>query len=73
MNEKKIQYLQEIEASGASTGWVSPVLPEDSEFLAHFRSICKRYNIKPSQATKLEYDFVTKVAESEFYLQRMNA
>lgn len=32
-------------------------------------SVYKRYNIIPSKATKLEYEFVTKVAESEFYLQ----
>lgn len=30
----------------------------------------KRYNISPSKATRLEYDFVTRVAESEFYFQK---
>ena len=29
--------------------------------------------ISPSKATRLEYDFVTRVAESEFYLQKANA
>ena len=53
-------------------GWVAPLNREDREFLAYFRSVCKRYNIVPSKATKLEYDFVTRVAESEFYLQRAN-
>lgn len=36
----------------------------------NFRTVCKRYNIDPSKANRLEYDFVTRVAESEFYLQR---
>ena len=44
---------------------------EDREFFAYFRSMFKRYNISPSKATRLEYDFVTRVAESGFYLQRM--
>lgn len=30
-------------------------------------------NIVPSQAARLEYDFVVWVAESEFYLQQANA
>lgn len=36
-------------------------------------SVCKRYNITPSKATRMEYDFVTRVAESEFYLLRAGA
>ena len=45
------------------------------ELLVHqgFRSVFKRYNISPSKATRLEYNFVTQVAESEFYLQKANA
>ncbi len=73
MSEQNTQYLREMEEHGAKTGWVTPVTQEDRDFLAHFRAVCKRYNIKPSQATKLEYDFVTKVTESEFYLRRANA
>ena len=46
---------------------------EDREFFAYFRSVFKRYNISPSKAARLEYDFVTRVAESEFYLQKANA
>lgn len=46
---------------------------EDKAFFAYFRSVLKRYNISPSKATRLEYDFVTRVAESEFYLQKVNA
>ena len=37
------------------------------------RTVFKRYNIVPSKATRLEYDFVLRVAESEFYLQQANA
>ena len=58
---------------GAATGWVSPLPAEDKEFIKYFRSVFKRYNINPSKATRLEYDFVTRVAESEFYLQQANA
>ena len=42
----------------------------DKEFFRCFRMVCRRYNILPSKATRMEYNFVTKVAESEFYLQR---
>ena len=30
-------------------------------------------NVVPSKATRLEYDSVTKVVDSEFFLQRENA
>ena len=48
--------------------WVAPLEQEDREYFAYFRTVCKRYNIVPSKATRLEYDFVMRVAESEFYL-----
>lgn len=73
MNDTERSYLQKIEAHGAETGWISPLTKEDRAFFAHFRAVCRRYNISPSKATKLEYDFVIRVAESEFYLQRINA
>ncbi len=50
--------------------WVSPLTQEDRDYFAYFRMVCKRYNIVPSKATRLEYEFVTRVAESEFYLQK---
>lgn len=46
---------------------------EDREYFAYLRKVFKRYNITPSKATRLEYDFVIRVAESEFYLQKANA
>lgn len=72
MSEQDKKYLQDIEAHGAENGWVAPLAQEDKEFFAYFRSVFKRYNISPSRATRLEYDFVTRVAESEFYLQPAN-
>jgi hypothetical protein len=50
--------------------WVASLDEEDREYFSYFRTVCKRYDIVPSQATRLEYDFVTRVAESEFYLQK---
>lgn len=73
MNRQDAQYLRQMEQHGAEAGWVAPLTPEDGEYLAHFRAVCKRYNIVPSKATRLEYDFVTRVTDSEFYLQRANA
>ena len=70
MTEERKQYLQNIEAHGTENGWVSPLTEEDKEFFRYFRMVCKRYNIVPSKATQMEYDFVTKVTENEFYLQR---
>ena len=73
MDDMKKAQLLEIEEHGAMHGWVAPLTQEDREFFTYFRSVFKRYNINPSKATRLEYDFVTRVAESEFYLQQVQA
>ena len=73
MDKERMAELAEIEAHGAENGWVAPMTEEDKAFFAYFRSVFKRYNISPSKATRLEYNFVTQVAESEFYLQKANA
>lgn len=73
MDKERIAELAEIKAHGVENGWVVPITEEDREFFAYFRSVFKRYNISPSKATRLEYDFVTRVAESGFYLQKANA
>ena len=73
MSKQELQYLQQIEQHGAENGWVAPLTHQDTAYLVHFRAVCKRYNIIPSKATRLEYDFVTKVTDSEFYLQQANA
>ena len=65
--------LLRAEAIGAEQGWVAPMTQEDRAYFAYLRTVFKRYNIIPSKATRLEYDFVVRVAESEFYLQQANA
>ena len=73
MDKERMEELEKIESHGSENGWVAPMTEEDRAFFAYFRSVFKRYNISPSKATRLEYDFVTRVAESEFYLQKVNA
>lgn len=73
MEQKKLEYLSQIEAHAAETGWVAPLTHEDKEYFAYLRTVFKRYNIVPSKATRIEYDFVVRVAESEFYLQQAKA
>ena len=70
MNRSELLHAEE---SGAASGWVSRLSQEDREYFAYLRKVFKRYNITPSKATRLEYDFVIRVAESEFYLQKANA
>ena len=65
--DKEQAELEKIEAHGAENGWVTPMTEEDKEFFAYFRSVFKRYNISPSKATRLEYNFVAQVTKSEFY------
>lgn len=65
--------LLRMEAVGSEQGWVAPLTQEDREYFAYLRRVFQRYNIVPSKATRLEYDFVIRVAESEFYLQQANA
>ena len=55
MSEQGKQYLQEIEEHGAQSGWVEPINQDDRDFLAHFRLVCKRYNIVPSRARNNSY------------------
>lgn len=69
MDQKELEYLRRIEDHAAQTGWVAPLTQEDKDYLAYLRQVSKRYNINLSKANRLEYDFVTRVAESEFYLQ----
>lgn len=62
-----LEELIKIEEHGAEHGWVAPLTDEDRQYFYHFREVLKRYNINPSTATKLEYEFVIRVAEAEFY------
>ena len=71
MDKERMAELEKIEAHGAENGWVTPMTEEYKEFFAYFRSVFKRYNISPSKATWLEYNFVVQVTESEFYCQKV--
>lgn len=73
MAEMSREELLQAETIGSEQGWVAPLTQEDKEYFAYLRTVFKRYNIVPSKATRLEYDFVLRVAESEFYLQQANA
>ena len=73
MSEMSREELLRAEAIGSEQGWVAPLTQEDKEYFAYLRTVFKRYDIVPSKATRLEYDFVLRVAESEFYLQQANA
>ena len=73
MAEMSREELLRVETIGSEQGWVAPLTQEDKEYFAYLRTVFKRYNIVPSKATRLEYDFVLQVAESEFYLQQANA
>ena len=73
MSEMSREELLRAEAIGSEQGWVAPMTQEDKEYFAYLRTVFKRYNIVLSKATRLEYDFVLRVAESEFYLQQANA
>lgn len=73
MSEMSREELLQAEAVGSAHGWVTPMTKEDKAYIAYLRTVFKRYNIVPSKATRLEYDFVVRVAESEFYLQQANA
>lgn len=73
MSEMSREELLQAEADGSARGWVAPMTTEDKTYIAYLRTVFKRYNIVPSKATRLEYDFVVRVAESEFYLQQANA
>ena len=73
MAEMSREELLRAEAIGSEQGWVAPLTQEDKEYFAYLRTVFKRYNIVPSKATRLEYGFVLRVAEREFYLQQANA
>lgn len=72
MEQNKLEYLRSVEEHAAETGWVTPLTQEDKDYFAYLRQVFKRYNITPSKATRMEYDFGIRVAESEFYLQKAN-
>ena len=73
MTKQEKKEILDLETHADENGWVAPLTDDDRDYLVYFRSVCKRYNIVPSRANRLEYEFVTRVAESEFYLQSVRA
>ena len=67
MDREEVEYLRRIEDRAAQTGWVAPLTQEDKAYFAYLRQVSKCYNINMSKSNRLEYDFVTRVAESKFY------
>lgn len=68
MDQKRLEYLRQVERHADETGWVALLTQEDKDHFAYLRKVFKRYNNAPSKATPTEYDFVVRVAESEFIL-----
>lgn len=62
-----LEELIKIEEHGAEHGWVTPLTQEDREYFRRLREVFKRYKINLSSATEVEYEFVVRVAEAEFY------
>lgn len=62
MSEMHREELLRAERVGNEQGWFAPLTQEDKEYFAYLRTVFKRYNIVPSKATRLEYDFVIRVA-----------
>lgn len=61
MDQKRLEYLRQVERHADETGWVAPLTQEDKDHFAYLRKVFKRYNIAPSKATPTEYDFVVGV------------
>ena len=61
MDQKRLEYLCQVERHADETGWVAPLTQEDKDHFAYLRKVFKRYNIAPSKATPTEYDLVVGV------------
>ena len=51
MDQKRLEYLRQVERHADETGWVAPLTQEDKDHFAYLRKVFKRYNIAPSKAT----------------------
>lgn len=60
-DQRRLEYLRQVERHADETGWVAPLTQEDKDHFAYLRKVFKRYNIAPSKATPTEYDFVVGV------------
>lgn len=67
MDQKRLEYLRQVERHADETGWVAPLTQEDKDHFAYLRKVFKRYNIAPSKATPTEYDFVVRVSLKDLW------
>ena len=67
MLEEKYLKLDDL---AAPDGYVVPSTSEDLAYIAHFRQVCKRYNIDFASADQDERDFVIRMAEKNFAQKR---
>lgn len=49
MDQKRLEYLRQVERHADETGWVAPLTQEDKDHFAYLRKVFKRYNIAPSK------------------------
>ena len=66
MEQKELEYLRQVEDQASRTGWVSPLTREDKSIFL-LRQVSKRITSTCPRQNRLEYNFVIRVAESEFY------
>lgn len=50
MDQKRFEYLRQVERHADETGWVAPLTQEDKDHFAYLRKVFKRYNLAPSKA-----------------------
>ena len=69
-----IEMLQEkyakLDDLAAPDRYVAPATEGDLAYIAHFRQVCRRYNINFSSADPDERDFVMRMAEKSFLSKR---
>ena len=61
MDQKRLEYLRQVERHADETGWVAPLTQEDKDHFAYLRKVFKRDTNAPSKATATEYAYVVGV------------
>ena len=41
MDQKRLEYLRQVERHADETGWVAPLTQEDKDHFAYLRKVCK--------------------------------
>ena len=72
MDQKRLEYLRQVERHADETGWVAPLTQEDKDHFAYLRKVFKRYNIAPSKATPTEYDLWSEWQKVSSIRDRVN-